>query len=251
MNSSSTEAADAADQVAALQAQVRGLQARLRSSEAKVAMWEEACQQLVHCIVLSPDMNEYYSELCTELLTGALSSVEQISQVRFVECSFPSVPNEAPHIQLERWESLADSEWQFRWAPSWSVQVAVEGSQYMTFSLMIRLFDLRVAGRIKVRMSPDLSSIGLMFTQLPKLRLKTECSISLGSVPLPLQTYIESVVQEEFRTWLIENVVTPNEMVLNPEGFQPKDGLTPADYEKAVKAAAMAKSLSRTSSSST
>ena len=149
MNSSSTEAADAADQVAALQAQVRGLQARLRSSEAKVAMWEEACQQLVHCIVLSPDMNEYYSELCTELLTGALSSVEQISQVRFVECSFPSVPNEAPHIQLERWESLADSEWQFRWAPSWSVQVAVEGSQYMTFNLMLRLFDLRVSGRIK------------------------------------------------------------------------------------------------------
>jgi len=67
--------------------------------------------------------------------------------VRFVDCSFPSVPSEAPHIQLERWESMQDSEWQVRWAPSWSVQVAVEGSHYLSFSLMLRLYDFRVRPR--------------------------------------------------------------------------------------------------------
>jgi hypothetical protein len=115
--------------------------------------------------------------------------------VRFVDCSFPSVPSEAPHIQLERWESMQDSEWTLRWAPSWSVQVAFEGSHYITFSMIMRLFDFRMSGRMKVRMANDISSVSISFVQPPKLRLKTDCSVSWGSVPLPLQTYIETVVQ--------------------------------------------------------
>ena len=66
-------------------------------------------------------------------------------------------------------------------------------------------------------------------------------------MPLPLQTYIESVVQEEFRRWLVQNVVTPNEMVINPVSFQPKEGLTPDDIEKAVRAAAIARNLTSSS----
>lgn len=125
----------------------------------------------------------------------ALSTVDQVTAVRFVDCSFPSVPSEAPHIQLERWESMQDSEWTLRWAPSWSVQVAFEGSHYITFSMIMRLFDFRMSGRMKVRMANDISSVSISFVQPPKLRLKTECSVSWGSVPLPLQTYIETVVQ--------------------------------------------------------
>ena len=139
---------------------------------------------------------------------------------------------QAPHIQLIRWESLTDSEWQLRWAPSWSVQVAVEGSQYLSFSLTLRLFDFRVSGRLKFRATPDLSTIVLSFVQMPKLRLKTECTVSWGSVALPLQTYIEQVVQDEFQRWTKDNCVAPHEMVLNPASFQPKKGLTDADVEK-------------------
>ena len=112
-----------------------------------------------------------------------------------MDCSFPSVPSEAPHIQLERWESMQDSEWTLRWAPSWSVQVAFEGSHYIAFSMIMRLFDFRMSGRMKVRMANDISSVSISFVQPPKLRLKTECSVSWGSVPLPLQTYIETFVQ--------------------------------------------------------
>ena len=186
-------------QVAGLRQEVARLQLLLQASEAKVAMWEECMQQLVHCVMLSPDMNDIYKTECSTLLRDALTGVEQIQAVRFVDCSFPSVPAEAPHIQLIRWESMQDSEWQLRWAPSWSVQVAVEGQQYVSFSLMLRLYDLRLSGRITLKMSTDLSKITISFKQPPKLRLKTECTVSWGSVPLPLQTYIETVVQDEFQ----------------------------------------------------
>lgn len=230
--------------IAALRQEVQLLQNKLRTSEAKVAMWEECMQQLVHCVFLSPDMNEMYKSECSAMLRDALATVDQIQAVRCVDCSFPSVPSEAPHIQLERWESLQDSEWTVRWAPSWGVQIAVEGQQYLQFNLMLRLFDFRVSGRLKFRASPDLSTIAMMFVQQPKLRLKTECSVSWGSVPLPLQTYIETVVQDEFQRWTRENCVTPHELVINPSSFQPKLGLTDADVERAERAVSLARELS-------
>jgi hypothetical protein len=49
-------------------------------------------------------------------------SLEQIDRVRYVDCSFPSVPSEAPRLSLDLWHSLSASEWQLRWAPSWSMQ---------------------------------------------------------------------------------------------------------------------------------
>ena len=254
------------------------MQLLLQASESKVAMWEECMQQLVHCVMLSPDMNDIYKLECSTLLRDALKTVEQIQAVRFVDCSFPSVPSEvrstmslpeaarrsaarrswpstacsaalpappqAPHIQLIRWESMQDSEWHLRWAPSWSVQVAVEGSQYLQFSLTLRLFDLRVSGRITLKMSTDLSTIIISFKQPPKLRLKTECTVSWGAVPLPLQTYIETVVQDEFQRWTMDNVVAPHEMTLHPTSFQPKQGLTDADVERAIKAVGLARAIS-------
>ena len=174
----------------------------------------------------------------------ALATVEQIQSVKFVDCSFPSVPSEAPHVQLLRWESMQDSEWQFRWAPSWSVQVAVEGQQYLQFNLTLRLFDFRISGRLHMRASSDLSTIVMSFISPPKLRLRTSCSVSWGSVALPLQTYIESVVQDEFQRWVKDNAVAPNELVLQPASFQPKEGLTDADVEKAMRAVDLARELS-------
>ena len=84
----------------------------------------------------------------------------------------------------------------------------------------------------------------MSFVQQPKLRLKTECTVSWGSVPLPLQTYMETVVQDEFQRWMRENVVAPHELVLNPASFQPKQGLTDADVERAMRAVKLARELS-------
>jgi len=69
-----------------------------------------------------------YKHECSALLTQALMSLEQIDRVRYVDCSFPSVPSEAPRLSLDLWHSLSASEWQLRWSPSWSMQ-AHSGSQ--------------------------------------------------------------------------------------------------------------------------
>lgn len=235
---------DADSQVASLRQEVARLHLLLQASEAKVGMWEECMQQLVHSVMLSPDMNDMYKTECSALLRDALKGVEQIQAVRFVDCSFPSVPSEAPHIQLIRWESMEDSEWQLRWAPSWSIAVAVEGQQYLQFSLTLRLFDLRLSGRITLKMATDLSSITISFKQMPKLRIRTECTVSWGSVPLPLQTYIETVVQDEFQRWIVDNAVAPHEITLTPSAFQPKKGLTDADVERAIRAVGLARAIS-------
>ena len=200
-------------------------------------------QSFLHSVMLSPDMNEMYKDECSTLLRDALKTVEQIQTIKYIDCSFPSVPTEAPHIQLIRWESMQYSEWQVRWAPSWKVQVAVEGLQYLQFTLMLRLFDFRISGRMVFRASNDLSEIKMMFLAQPKMRLKTECSVSWGSVPLPLQTYIETVVQDELKRWTKDNVVTPHEMAIRPQSFQPKKGLNEADVERAIRATQLARQL--------
>ena len=229
-------------QVTALKQEVARLQLLLHASEAKIAMWEECMTAFLHSVMLSPDMNEMYKAECSTLLRDALKTVEQIQTIRYVDCSFPSVPTESPHIQLIRWENMQESEWQVRWAPSWSVQVAVEGLQYLQFTLMLKLFDFRISGRVHLSCSNDLSEIKIRFVAQPKLRLKTECSVSWGSVPLPLQTYIETVVQDEFVRWTRDNLVK-DEMALHPTSFQPKKGLTDADVEKAIRATQLARQL--------
>ena len=81
-------------QVRALQAEVQRLRSQLEDSEAKVGHWEKCMQQLVHRALLSPDMNEMYKTECSRVLSSGLSSIEQITHVHYVDCSFPSVPSE-------------------------------------------------------------------------------------------------------------------------------------------------------------
>ena len=106
------------------------------------------------------------------------------------------------------------------------------------------VFYSQVSGRIKVRAKSDFSSIVLSFNELPKLRLRTECNVSWGAVPLPLQDYLESVVKQEVSSWLTRNIVFPNEFELNPPNFQPKRGLTEEDVEKAIRAVTLARHYS-------
>ena len=49
------------------------LQLLLQVSEAKIAMWEECMQQLIHCVMLSPDMNDMYKTECSTLLRDTLN----------------------------------------------------------------------------------------------------------------------------------------------------------------------------------
>ena len=67
--------------IAALRQQVAELQSRLRASEARSAMWEECMQQLCHCVLLSPDMNDMYKDYCSELLRDVRSALRRARRV--------------------------------------------------------------------------------------------------------------------------------------------------------------------------
>lgn len=71
------------------------LREQLAAAQSKVSMWERCMTQFMNSMLLSPDMNDMYKEMCSDMLKQALQTVEQIQHLHYVECSFPSVPSEA------------------------------------------------------------------------------------------------------------------------------------------------------------
>ena len=94
-----------------LQQQVAALRAELADTHVRVGHWEECMRQLANSVMLSPEMNDMYKETCKALLQDALSSVEQVQRVVYVDCSFPSVPAEAPRLSLQKWVGMEHSEY--------------------------------------------------------------------------------------------------------------------------------------------
>jgi hypothetical protein len=43
--------------------------------------------------------------------------------------------------------------------------------------------------------------------------------------------------------YVVDNVVSPHEMTINPESFQPKKGLTDADVKRAIEAVGLARAI--------
>ena len=101
-----------------LEERIALLERNLDAANQKNAMWEQCMRALVGCVLLGPEMNQVYRDFCSELMRDALGSVEQIQTVRYVECSFPSVPAQSPSIKLHNWNSLSESEWQVKSKPS-------------------------------------------------------------------------------------------------------------------------------------
>ena len=87
---------------------------------------------------------------------------------------------------------------------AWRLQVALEGWYHIQFSLMLRLDQLEVSGRMRFRAKPDFSSIILSFVSLPSFKLRAECTVSWGVVPLPIQEYLQTAVREQMKAWLVE-----------------------------------------------
>ena len=57
-------------------------------------------------LLLNPRMNLKYELKVARLLERAVGRLDRIESVRYVKCSFPSVPTDAPQLQLRRWGSL-------------------------------------------------------------------------------------------------------------------------------------------------
>tara|TARA_B110001452_G_C15174399_1_gene408100 strand:+ start:111 stop:980 length:870 start_codon:yes stop_codon:yes gene_type:complete len=246
LGGSGPKAAVAATPEDVLQQQLAAMQAELCASRKMIGMWEDCMRQLAYSVMLSPDMNDIYKQTCTQMLRDALSSVEQVQRIIYVDASFPSVPAEAPHLSLQKWVSMGCSEWDVSFRPSWSIMVAIEGSHYLSFQLELKVCDINVSGRMRVAFATDpaFSKISISFLELPTLGIKTECTVSWGSTPLPIQEYIGSAVEDYFKAYITDTMLAPNAMDIEPASFQPKTSLTDDDVERAIRAVDLARSYS-------
>lgn len=109
-----------AAELASLRAQLVATQEKLQAAEDTLGHWRAAARDFTHASCFGPLACQYYKETLTTLLTKSLLQVEGVEAVRWVSCSFPSVPAHAPQMELAAWQGLgADSLWDVRWEPPW------------------------------------------------------------------------------------------------------------------------------------
>ena len=89
--------------------------------------------------------------------------------------------------------------------------------------------------KLSINSDPAFSEIKMSFLGEPKMSLKSECTVNWGATPLPIQDYIASAIEEYFKTYVRETMVTPNAYTLEPPSFQPKQGLTDEDVRPALR----------------
>ena len=66
-----------------------------------------------------------------------------------------------------------------------SLQIAVEGSHYVGFKMLLRIHAVKLAGTLLVSSTPDLRTIRLSFAQPPELRMRVECTVAWVSATRP------------------------------------------------------------------
>lgn len=123
--------------------------------------------------------------------------------------------------------------------PSACGQVAIEGSHYIAFQLLLKISEVELSGRLKLSINSDpaFSKISMSFLGEPKMSLKSECTVNWGATPLPIQEYITSAIDDYFKTYVRDTMVAPNAYTLEPPSFQPKQGLTDEDVRRALRGA--------------
>ena len=139
-------------------------------------------------------------------------------------------------VRLVRWNGLSDSEWALDFSPAWSCELALDGRQMISFSTVVRVSGVRVAGRLGLSFSSDMRRLGIRFLEKPVLDVRVACHVTLGQVPLPIQNQLSSLIHDEAMKWIATNLVAPNELAVNLNGNKTSE-CTDADFQKAQKAA--------------
>lgn len=200
--------------VEVLSAQLAASQAALRSAEAQSLHWQVCVRDLFNGLLLSPRMNAKYELKVSKMLESRLAKLDQIECVRYVKCSFPSVASEAPELRLIRWVSLEESQWEVTFAPSWRIELCLEGRQIVPFKLLVRVGSIRVSGELRVSFGTELMRTLLSFNQMPSFDMHIDSQVSLGSVPMPLQRGASALIRHELRKWIEKRAVAPHALCL-------------------------------------
>lgn len=183
-----------AKELVALRAELTAAQGKLVAAEAKLGHWRSAAREFTHASCFGPLACQYYKETMTALLTESLLQVEGVESVRWVSCSFPSVPAHAPQMELTAWRGLgADSLWDVSWEPPWAVEVCVDGTNgWISCTAMLRLRDLVLRGQLGLTFTPAMTEATVSFPSDPTIELDVRhpSSIRLDTCPSPCHAAI-------------------------------------------------------------
>ncbi len=162
-----------AKELAALRAELRSTQEKLEVAEGKLGHWRAAARDFTHASCFGPLQCQYYKETMTDLLTESLLLVEGVEAVRWVSCSFPSVPAHAPQMELVSWRGLGtDSLWDVSWKAPWAVEVCVDGTNgWISCTAMLRLRELSLRGQLGLTFTPAMTEAIVSFPSDPSIEL--------------------------------------------------------------------------------
>lgn len=202
--------------------------------------WCMAASSLVNVLLMSPRQNDAYATEVKKILAQALASFE----LKYVDCSFPSTPANAPKVSLVKWHSLDNSEWHLTWAPAWSCEVCVDGSVWTT---LLRVSGVKIDGRLRLSFSSDLTKIALTFADMPTAHVDVSCKVIIGQLPLPIQETMGGLVRDVALRWIRDHLVAPNQIDLT---LAEKKTFSDQDFATAQRAALIGAARARESASS-
>lgn len=213
---------------------VEALEAKLEASRLETDAWIAAASSLVNMLFLSPSQNANHAASVSAGLESAIGKLGFVKELRYCDCSFPASDASKPKIVLRRWTSLEDSEWDLAWTPAWTCEACIDGQRGITFSTLMKVSGIAMAGRLAISFAADFSAVRVRFTETPTVHLDVACHVTLGQMPLPIQAELGRLIRDEATKWLNTTMVAPNEMTLT---LASKKELSDTDMAKAQKAA--------------
>ena len=159
---------------------VEALEAKLEASRLETDAWIAAASSLVNMLFLSPSQNANHAASVFAGLESAISKLGFVKELRYCDCSFPVSDASKPKIVLRRWTSLEDSEWDLAWTPAWTCEACIDGQRGITFSTLMKVSGIAMAGRLAISFATDFSAVRVRFTETPTVHLDVACHVTLG-----------------------------------------------------------------------
>lgn len=218
---------------------------RALSAEMRLKKWEGVASDFVSTLALCPEMTEaYYARLLRDLLSDALLTLDEVDELRHVECSMPCVKSEKPKVEMIEWNGLPYSEWMLEWSPhSWWVSVSAVGSRWgLGFNVLTRVSSISLKGVIRCSFSEDLTALRVSFRETPALLMSIESSVGWGVVPIPVREQIENLVRVEIERF-VEQRLTGEENMVVVLRRKADPSISDSDIEEAIHQAERSKSV--------
>lgn len=203
-------------QVEQLTTQLAEAHAALATERKQSEQWQRCVRELSNGMLLNGRMNAKYERRVANRLEAALSKLDKVESVKYINCSFPSVAADAPFLQLVKYDALDSSRWAVAWSPCWSVELCLEGHSFLVpFKLVIRLRSLRLRGELTATFPPDLAYAIVSFVEFPEVKFEVDSDVSVGAVPMPLKSAVSHKIRAELHKWMASRVVAPSAMRVN------------------------------------